>query len=157
MHTWYIRIYWEDTDAGGIVFYANYLKFFERARTEWVRSLGYGQETLRQAFHGCFVVSHTQTHYHRPARLDDLLSITTRIIKLGRVTVSVEQKAYRHDAVSPDTPKQGILLCDSHIKLVWVKTDQLQPSKIPPVLLTLLQSPVKASQDSIKNNGYIDT
>jgi hypothetical protein len=62
-----IRIYWEDTDAGGIVFYANYLKFFERARTEWLRSLGIGQQALREATGGIFVVSETTVKYHRPA------------------------------------------------------------------------------------------
>eukprot|EP01038_Epipyxis_sp_PR26KG_P000739 gene739-1044_t len=68
-----IRIYWEDTDAGGIVFYANYLKFFERARTEWLRSLGIGQQALREQTGGMFVVSETALKYHRPARLDDEL------------------------------------------------------------------------------------
>ena len=66
-----IRIYWEDTDAGGIVFYANYLKFMERARTEWLRSLGVEQHALREATGGMFVVAETQLKYHRPARLDD--------------------------------------------------------------------------------------
>jgi acyl-CoA thioester hydrolase len=68
-----LRIYWEDTDAGGIVFYANYLKFFERARTEWLRSLGIGQQALREATGGIFVVSEANLKYHRPARLDDEL------------------------------------------------------------------------------------
>ena len=66
-----IRVYWEDTDAGGIVFYANYLKFFERARTEWLRSLGVGQQKLRDETGGMFVVSETQLKFLAPARLDD--------------------------------------------------------------------------------------
>ena len=63
-----IRVYWEDTDAGGIVFYANYLKFMERARTEWLRSMGIAQQQLREETGGIFVVSETQLKYHRPAR-----------------------------------------------------------------------------------------
>ncbi len=70
---WPVRVYWEDTDAGGIVFYANYLKFFERARTEWLRSLGIGQQALREATGGMFVVTDATLKYHRPARLDDEL------------------------------------------------------------------------------------
>jgi YbgC/YbaW family acyl-CoA thioester hydrolase len=74
-----IRIYWEDTDAGGIVFYANYLKFFERARTEWLRALGFGQQVLRDKSGGMFVVSETAIKYHSPARLDDTLIVTAQI------------------------------------------------------------------------------
>jgi len=73
-----IRIYWEDTDAGGIVFYANYLKFFERARTEWLRSLGIQQQSLKEQSGGMFVVSETQIKYFSPARLDDLLEVTAQ-------------------------------------------------------------------------------
>ncbi|MEY4018379.1 MAG: Acyl-CoA thioester hydrolase YbgC, partial [Pseudomonadota bacterium] len=71
-----VRVYWEDTDAGGIVFYANYLKFFERARTEWLRALGIGQQSLREETGGMFVVSETQVKYLQSAKLDDLLRIT---------------------------------------------------------------------------------
>ena len=70
--TWPVRVYWEDTDAGGIVFYANYLKYFERARTEWLRSLGLQQHTLKAQLGGMFVVTEAQLRYHLPARLDDL-------------------------------------------------------------------------------------
>ena len=71
-----VRVYWEDTDAGGIVFYANYLKFFERARTEWLRNLGIGQQVLREQTGGMFVVSETHVKYLQSAKLDDLLCIT---------------------------------------------------------------------------------
>jgi acyl-CoA thioester hydrolase len=73
---WPVRVYWEDTDAGGIVFYANYLKFFERARTEWLRSMGVAQQRLRETHGGMFVVSETTLKYHLPARLDDELLVT---------------------------------------------------------------------------------
>ena len=72
-----VRVYWEDTDAGGVVFYANYLKFFERARTEWLRSMGIEQHTLRERTNAIFVVSDTALRYLRPARLDDLLTFPT--------------------------------------------------------------------------------
>ena len=77
-----IRVYWEDTDAGGIVFYANYLKFFERARTEWLRALGIGQHALREETGGMFVVSETAVKYHRPAKLDDALWVTARVAEV---------------------------------------------------------------------------
>ena len=70
-----LRVYWEDTDAGGVVFYANYLKFFERARTEWLRSLGFSQEQLRLSLNVMFVVSELSVSYLKPARLDDLLEV----------------------------------------------------------------------------------
>ena len=81
---WPVRVYWEDTDAGGIVFYANYLKFFERARTEWLRHLGVEQQKLREQVGGMFVVTGTQLRYHRPARLDDLLLVTARVTESGQ-------------------------------------------------------------------------
>ena len=81
--TWPIRVYWEDTDAGGIVFYANYLKYFERARTEWLRALGIAQSALQQT-QGCiFVVSDVQLKYLRSARLDDQLLVTAQLVELG--------------------------------------------------------------------------
>ena len=90
---WPIRVYWEDTDAGGIVFYANYLKFFERSRTEWLRSLGIAQQSLRKSTGGIFVVTETSLRYHRPARLDDELIVTTSLIEKGRASLIIGQKA----------------------------------------------------------------
>ncbi len=79
-----LRVYWEDTDAGGVVFFANYLKFFERARTEWLRLLGFSQERMRVEDAAAFVVSETSVRYLRPARLDDLLTITVRLAAVAR-------------------------------------------------------------------------
>ena len=70
--SWPVRVYWEDTDGGGVVYYANYLKFFERTRTEWLRSMGLNQQALRDETGGVFVVSEAAVKYHRSARLDDL-------------------------------------------------------------------------------------
>jgi acyl-CoA thioester hydrolase len=89
---WPVRIYWEDTDAGGIVFYANYLKFFERSRTEWLRSMGIEQQRLREITGGMFVVVETSTHHHRPARLDDELIVTASLIEKGRASLIIGQQ-----------------------------------------------------------------
>ena len=78
-----LRVYWEDTDAGGVVFYANYLKFFERARTEWLRSLGFEQQSMRRQDGVMFIVSHTDVRYLKPARLDDLLQISVEPRDIG--------------------------------------------------------------------------
>ena len=93
--TWPIRVYWEDADAGGIVFYANYLKFFERARTEWLRSLGVSQSTLKDGGDGMFVVSETSVRYRAPARLDDELLVTAQLEAGGRASLIIAQKALR--------------------------------------------------------------
>ncbi|HBY37004.1 MAG TPA: 4-hydroxybenzoyl-CoA thioesterase, partial [Delftia acidovorans] len=88
-----IRVYWEDTDAGGIVFYANYLKFFERARTEWLRALGIGQQQLREQTGGMFVVTQAQLQYLRAARLDDQLLVTAELQSSGRASLTIRQQA----------------------------------------------------------------
>ncbi len=92
--TWNVRVYYEDTDAGGIVYYANYLKFFERARTEWLRAIGVGQHDLLQEHDAMFVVKHVSADYHAPARLDDVLKLTLKIEKLGRASILFEQQAW---------------------------------------------------------------
>lgn len=90
MHTCQIRVYYEDTDAGGIVYYANYLKFFERARTEWLRSLGYEQDVLMEQS-VAFVVKRVEMHNHAPARFNQLLSIDTQIVELKGASMTFEQ------------------------------------------------------------------
>jgi acyl-CoA thioester hydrolase len=92
--TWEVRVYYEDTDAGGIVYYANYLKFFERARTEWLRAIGVGQQVLLAEHDAMFVVKSVSADYHAPAKLDDVLKLTLRIEKLGRASVVFVQEAW---------------------------------------------------------------
>ncbi len=125
-----VRIYWEDTDAGGIVFYANYLKFFERARTEWLRSLGLDQSRMREQSGGMFVVTETSVRYLRPARLDDLLRITARVQDPGRVVLGIAQQAF-----GPD----GRLLAEGTIRLAWVDAATLMPTRLPEEVLQALQ------------------
>jgi acyl-CoA thioester hydrolase len=129
-----IRIYWEDTDAGGIVFYANYLKFFERARTEWLRSLGFGQQVLRDESGGMFVVSETAIKYHSPARLDDTLVVTAELQDAGRVSLTIAQRAYLRTTGQTDR-----LLAEGNIRLGWVDSQTLKPGRIPAPVLEALK------------------
>ena len=128
-----IRIYWEDTDAGGIVFYANYLKFFERARTEWLRSLGVEQQSLKDKSGGMFVVSETQLKYFSPARLDDLLEVTAQTAESGRASMVLTQQAWLNAA------GQRKLLAEGTIRIGWVDSHTMKPGRIPAKILEALQ------------------
>jgi acyl-CoA thioester hydrolase len=125
-----IRIYWEDTDAGGIVFYANYLKFFERARTEWLRSLGVEQGRLRETEGGMFIVSETSVRYLRPARLDDELLVTATLQSSGRASLIIAQQALLKSS--------GAVLAEGTIRIGWVDAASLRPGRIPPIILETL-------------------
>jgi len=129
-----IRIYWEDTDAGGIVFYANYLKFFERARTEWLRALGFGQQVLRDQSGGMFVVSETTVKYHSPARLDDTLIVTAQLHTGGKASLTIAQRAYLRAQGQADR-----LLAEGTIRLGWVDSHTLKPGRIPASVLEALK------------------
>lgn len=119
-HHFDLRVYWEDTDAGGVVFFVNYLKFFERARTEWLRELGFSQETWR-ATGSVFVVSNVQIRYVQPAKLDDSLHITTRVKHSGQASLVLNQQATR----------ESVLLCDSEVRLGFVDIEHLRPRRMP--------------------------
>ncbi|MGC8508234.1 MAG: tol-pal system-associated acyl-CoA thioesterase [Thiomonas sp.] len=124
---WPVRVYWEDTDAGGIVYYANYLKFFERARTEWLRSLGLAQSELAAQSGLVFVVADLQLRYAAPARLDDALQIQLRVLDLGAASLQVAQQAWRTDAQgAPAT-----LLCEASVRVGCVQSASLRPARIP--------------------------
>jgi acyl-CoA thioester hydrolase len=116
-----VRVYWEDTDAGGVVFYANYLKFFERARTEWLRHRGVNQRQLRDAEGGIFVVIETRVRYRRPARLDDLLRVSVAVKEHAAVSMTLLQQAWHDDT----------LLADGEVRLAFVHADTLKPLRIP--------------------------
>jgi acyl-CoA thioester hydrolase len=128
-----VRVYWEDTDAGGIVFYANYLKFFERARTEWLRHLGLQQQRLKDETGGMFVVSETQLKYHRPSQLDDLLHVSAALQDKGRASLVIAQQAWRLE-----TDGSRTLLCEGTIRIGWVQAASLKPERIPTSILELL-------------------
>lgn len=131
-----VRIYWEDTDAGGIVFYANYLKFFERARTEWLRSLGLGQQQLREQTGGMFVVTDARLRYLRPARLDDQLIVTAQLEEKGRASLTIVQKALlNQEHMNPGDP---VLLSEGTIRIGWVDGATMRPARIPGHILEQL-------------------
>ena len=129
-----IRIYWEDTDAGGIVFYANYLKFFERARTEWLRALGIHQRTLREQSGGMFLVADAALKYLRPARLDDELVVTAQLQEAGRAGMVLAQQAF---LIEPGTAVRT-LLCEGTIRAGWVDAQTMKPARIPSDILQKL-------------------
>lgn len=131
-----VRVYWEDTDAGGIVFYANYLKFFERARTEWLRSLGIGQQRLREQTGGMFVVTDAQLRYHRSARLDDALIVTAALQDMGRASLTIVQQALlKPEQMSDQHPT---LLTEGTIRIGWVDATSMRPARIPATLVEIL-------------------
>ncbi len=119
--TFPVRVYWEDTDAGGVVFYANYLKYFERARTEWLRAAGVEQQRLRDVTGAMFVVAEVQTRYLLPAKLDDLLIITVSVQELGAASLVVHQQVLRGEKV----------LAEGRIRIGCVRGDSLRPCRIP--------------------------
>ena len=118
---WTVRVYYEDTDAGGIVFYANYLKFFERARTEWLRALDVSQQQMADEHGAIFVVKSASVDYHAPAKLDDVITLTLSIEKLGRASVLFVQHASSGDA----------LLASARVKVGCVDRAGLKPRPLP--------------------------
>jgi len=129
-----LRVYWEDTDAGGVVFYANYLKFFERARTEWLRSLGFGQERLRAETGAIFIVSDTTVRYVKPARLDDLVDVTVEVREAGRASLLIAQQAIRCDAARDEE-----LLAEGTIRIACVDAGTFRLRRIPTDVLAALE------------------
>ena len=126
---WPQRVYYEDTDTGGVVYYANYLKFFERARSEWLRSAGIVQQVLTEQEHVMFVVKNAAIDYHLPAKLDDQLEISVRVEKLGKASVNFYQEAWRQNKDARE------LLCHGRIRVGCVHTVSLRPTPIPTAVL----------------------
>jgi acyl-CoA thioester hydrolase len=123
--TWPTRVYWEDTDAGGIVYYASYLRFLERARTEWLRSLGYSQRALAEDQGVLFAVVNVTVQYRRPARLDDELQVSCSAKPVGQVRLLFEQDVYR-GAVTP-----GNLLVRAQLQVACIDARTLRPRRLP--------------------------
>lgn len=134
--TWTVRVYYEDTDAGGVVFYANYLKFFERARTEWLRSAGINQQLMVETHGVMFVVKSTAVDYHAPAKLDNELKLTVVVERMGRASVQFIQEAWR---VGKDGEQQE-LLATGRIKVGCVDTQRFKPSQIPSQVLDCIKT-----------------
>lgn len=129
--SWPVRVYYEDTDVAGVVFYANYLKFYERGRTEWLRSLGWEQDVLIDKGLA-FAVAHVDAKYLRPARFNDKLVVNTRISSVRKASVIFEQEIYRVDENSDesDDNKQQ-LVNKATIRVACVDMDTMTPAPMP--------------------------
>ncbi len=127
---WSERVYWEDTDAGGVVYYANYLKFLERARTEWLRAQGVSQRALAEERGIVFTVASLEISYRRPARLDDDLVVTCEPTRTGGASLLFAQRIYRRGA-APAVPEEGELLATAQVRVACVDTRTLRPQRLP--------------------------
>lgn len=127
---WPVRVYWEDTDAGGVVYYANYLKFLERARSEWLRALGFEQPELIAQHGGMFVVRRVEADYLSPARFNDSLVVEAEVVEAGRASLVMRQRILRGDRC----------LLTANVTLAWVGDKNFKPGKIPPEILKSIYS-----------------
>jgi acyl-CoA thioester hydrolase len=128
-HTSSLRVYWEDTDAGGVVYHANYLKFFERARSDWLRSLDIGQARLQADTDLVFVVAAIALRYAAPARLDDRIEVSVALVSAGRASLDLAQRATR----------QAVLLAEAKVRIACVAAGTFQPRRIPKPILDKLR------------------
>ena len=121
MFLWPVRIYYEDTDSGGVVYYANYLKFMERARTEWLRAAGFEQDELIEKNNVIFAVRSVRIDYLSPARFNEELLVTTTVIKKGKASITVEQTIKRNETV----------ICRAEIKIASLNANDFTPVAMP--------------------------
>ncbi len=126
---WPIRIYYEDTDSGGVVYHSNYLNFMERARTEWLRSLGFEQDKLITDHQCLFAVHSMQLNFRRPARFNDALLIRSQLVRAAGASMTFEQKIFRNDE----------LLCEATVKIACLDSNRFRPMSIPPFILMEIQ------------------
>lgn len=135
--SWPARVYWEDTDGGAVVYYANYLRFLERARSEWLRAQGYSQSTLAQEPGILFTVVSLQIEYRAPARLDDELEISCEPAAEGQASLRFAQRISRR-AASGGAPQ---LLAEASVRVACVDARTLRPKRLPEFLLRALPAP----------------
>lgn len=121
---WPVRVYYEDTDLGGIVYHANYLKFMERGRTEWLRALGFDQSRLKLELGMIFVVRSVQIEYEKPAQFDDKLEIVTRVTAHRRASLVFDQSIHR-------TEPESAILTKAQVKVACLDSETLKPRAIP--------------------------
>jgi acyl-CoA thioester hydrolase len=122
---WPVQVYWEDTDAGGVVYHSQYLNFMERARTEWLRHLGFIQTQMRETLGVLFVVRHIDMNYKKPAKFDDALIVRTCLINQGRSFITFEQSILRSDE----------MLTSATVKVVCIDAEKFKPVSIPKLML----------------------
>ncbi len=123
---WPVRVYYEDTDSGGVVYYANYLKFMERARTEMLRELGFEQDSLQQQSGIIFAVHSVNIRYQKPARFNDELNVVTTIASLGKASISFTQKIYHRE----DLMDAGVL-CSAEVKIASINAEEFSAQAMP--------------------------
>ncbi|MBE9563837.1 MAG: tol-pal system-associated acyl-CoA thioesterase [Proteobacteria bacterium] len=134
--SWPVRVYYEDTDSGGVVYYANYLKFMERARTELLRSIGYEQDQLQQELGILFAVHNANIQYIKPARFNDELKVLTSITSLGRASIQFKQSimlvssSYLESSLDTDAGN-AVLLSSAEIKIACLNAEKFTPQSIP--------------------------
>jgi acyl-CoA thioester hydrolase len=139
---WRTRVYWEDTDAGGVVYYANYLRYMERARTEWLRTLGYCQWDLATNHGVLFAVTRVRIEYRRPARLDDELSVTCEPRTVGAASVTFGQNVLRLPAAGADHEPPGAfeaapgVLTEAEVRIACLDARTFRPLRMPEFLLS---------------------
>jgi len=133
-----VRVYWEDTDGSGVVYYANYLRFLERARTEWLRALGYEQARLARDFGVAFAVRTLNVDYRHPARLDDHLQVLARVVALRGATIDFSQAVVRSQTV----------LVAANVRIACVNIATFQPARIPRELRTALAAGAPGNADA---------
>jgi len=145
--SWPVRIYWEDTDAGGVVYHARYVAFMERARSEWMRAMGYGQEAMRSGDGQVFVVRAMSLDFLKPAKLDEVLTVTVHVCKCRRTSVRVEQHILRDEQV----------LLKATVHLVAVGTRSFRPQAIEAALLAKLKQQLPCTDNDLplttRNSG----
>ena len=129
-HVLPLRVYYEDTDSGGVVYYANYLKFMERARTEWLRSLGFEQDELLQRLGILFAVRRVEADYRQPARFNDALTVSANIKTRGKASLTFAQ--------SIRTANDRRLLCSGVVKIACIDAERFRPSPLPEELLAVI-------------------
>jgi acyl-CoA thioester hydrolase len=126
---WPVRVYYEDTDAGGVVYYANYLKFMERARSEWLRALGFEQDRLIEEEAAIFAVRHVSVDYLKPARFNEELQVHVKLLKRGSASLYLDQSIRNQD---------GVEVCKGVVKIACIHPESFRPQPIPKSILTVL-------------------
>lgn len=126
---WPVRVYYEDTDAGGVVYHSNYVNFMERARTEWLRAMGFGQHKLKLEDNLIFAVHSMQIQFRSPARFDDELVVKTHLDKVAGVSLNFQQMIYRNEE----------LLCEATVRIASIDATSFRPKPIPQSILTEMQ------------------